>query len=93
VNKILAQAGALERQEIQSLKTSLDEMTQRIQATQVQVTQQKELVKHLQAKLNLTEGWVIDLKAFQTVSLEAHTKIEVKQQKLISKIEIIQNYF
>jgi CCR4-NOT transcriptional regulation complex NOT5 subunit len=59
----------------------------------VQVTQQKELVKQLHAKLNLTEGRVVDLKAFQTLSLEAHTKIEAKQQKLISKIEIIQNYF
>ena len=50
-------------------------MNQRIQASQVQVTQQKELVKQLQAKLNLTEGWVVDLKALQTLSLEAHTKI------------------
>jgi hypothetical protein len=79
VNKSLEQARAVERQEIQSLKTSLDEMNQRIQASQVQVTQQKELVKQLQAKLNLTEGRVVDLKAFQTLSLEAHTKIEVEQ--------------
>jgi multidrug resistance efflux pump len=47
VNKSLEQARAVERQEIQSLKTSLDEMNQRIQASQVQVTQQKELVKQL----------------------------------------------
>ena len=69
MNKILAQAGALERQEIQSLKTSLDEMNQRIQASQVQVTQQKELVKQLHANLNLTEGRVVDLNSFQTLSL------------------------
>jgi hypothetical protein len=35
----------------------------------------------------------VDLKAFQTLSLEAHTKIEAEQQQLISKIEIIQHYF
>jgi chromosome segregation ATPase len=93
VNKSLEQARAIERQEIQSLKSSLDEMNQRIQASQVQVTQQEELIKQLQAKLNLTEGRVVDSKAFQTLSLEAHTKIEAEQQKLISKIEIIQNYF
>ena len=39
------------------------------------------------------EGQVIDLKAFQAQSLEVHSKIEVEQQKLISKIEIIQSYF
>ena len=41
----------------------------------------------------MTEGQVVDLKAFQTLSLEAHTKIEAEQHKLISKIEIIHNYF
>jgi methyl-accepting chemotaxis protein len=45
VNKSLEQARTVERKEIQSLKTSLNEMNQRIQASQVQVTQQKELVK------------------------------------------------
>jgi hypothetical protein len=35
MNKILEQARAVERQEIQSLKSSLDEMNQRIQASQV----------------------------------------------------------
>ena len=39
VDKSLEQARATERKEIQSLKTSLDEMNQRIQVTQVHVTQ------------------------------------------------------
>jgi hypothetical protein len=39
------------------------------------------------------EGQVIDQKHFQAHSLEVHSKIEVEQQKLISKIEIIQSYF
>jgi peptidoglycan hydrolase CwlO-like protein len=64
VNKSLEQARVVERKEIQSLKSSLDEMNERIQASQVQVTQQKELIKQLQAKLNLIEGRVVDLKAF-----------------------------
>jgi hypothetical protein len=41
----------------------------------------------------LIEGRVVDLKDFHTLSLEAHTKIEAEKYKLISKIEIIQNYF
>jgi hypothetical protein len=39
------------------------------------------------------EYQIIDLKAFQAQSLEVHSKIEIEQQKLISKIEIIKNYF
>jgi 5-methylthioribose kinase len=42
VSKILEQTRATERLEIQSLKTSLDEMIQKIQESQVQVAQQKE---------------------------------------------------
>jgi hypothetical protein len=36
---------------------------------------------------------VIDLKVFQDLSLEVHMNIEVEKQRLISKVEIIQNYF
>jgi hypothetical protein len=36
---------------------------------------------------------VIDLKKFQAQALEVHMKIEAEQQRLISKVEVIQNYF
>jgi hypothetical protein len=62
VSKSLEQTRATERLEIQLLKTSLDEMNQNIQASQVQVAQQKEHAGQLQASLNLMEGQVIDLK-------------------------------
>jgi hypothetical protein len=53
-------------------------MNQKIQASQVQVAQQKEHAEQLQARLNLMEGQVIDLKSFQAQSLEVHSKIEVE---------------
>jgi hypothetical protein len=43
--------------------------------------------------LNSIQNQVIDLKFFQAQALKVHTKIEVEQQKLISKVEVIQNYF
>jgi hypothetical protein len=64
-------------------------MNQKMQASQLQITQQKEHAEQLQARLILMEGQIIDLKAFQAQSLEVHSKIEVGQQKLISKIEIV----
>jgi hypothetical protein len=93
VDQSLEPARDTERQEIQSLNAILHEMNQRIQVNKLQVTQQSELVKQLQAKLSLTEGRVVYLKAFQSLSLETHTNIEAEQQQLISKIEIIQRYF
>jgi hypothetical protein len=47
----------------------------------------------LQVKLSLKQGRVVDLKSFQTLSLEIHIKMGTEQQQLISKIEIIQHYF
>jgi hypothetical protein len=79
VSKSLEHTRVAERLEIQLLKTSLDKMNQKIQASQVQVAHQKEHAEQLHARLNLMEGWVIDLKDFQTLSLETHTKIEVEQ--------------
>jgi cob(I)alamin adenosyltransferase len=64
-----------------------------MQDSQGQATQQEELVIQLQERLNSIQNQVIDLKFFQDLSVEVHTKIEAEQQRLISKIEIIQNYF
>jgi hypothetical protein len=93
INKGLEQARAANNQEIQSLKTSLDEMNKKIQTSQIQVIRQEELVRQLQAKLNSIKGQVIDLNVFHDQSLEIHVKIEAEQHKVISQVEIIQNYF
>ena len=54
---------------------------------------QEEIIDQLQTKLKAIEDLVTDLKVFQAQSLEVHAELEVEQQKLISKIEILQNYF
>ena len=68
-------------------------MNEKMQTSQIQVIRQEELVRQLQAKLNSIKGQVIDLKVFQDQSLEIHEKVEAEQQKVISQVEIIQNYF
>jgi hypothetical protein len=93
INKGLEQARSIDKQEIQLLKSSLDEMNKKMQMSQVQVIWQEELVRQLQSKLNSTEGQVVDIIDFQTQALEVHQKLEVEQQILISKIEVIHNYF
>ena len=47
VNKGIEQARANDKQEIQQLKTSLDEMHRNVQASEGQSIQQSELVKQL----------------------------------------------
>jgi ABC-type phosphate transport system auxiliary subunit len=55
MNKGFEQIRACDRQEIQQLKISLDEMHKNSQASRELAIQQGELVKQLQAKINLTE--------------------------------------
>jgi hypothetical protein len=93
INKGLEQARAVDKQEIQLLKSSLDEMYKKMQASQGQVIQQEELVKQLQDKLSSTESQVVNLTVFQAQALEVHQKLEAEQQSLFSKVEIIQNHF
>lgn len=57
------------------------------------VTQQEELIKQLQAKIDLTEGTVVEMAAFQTQALEVHEKLESAQQDLFTKLEAIQNCY
>ena len=64
-----------------------------MQASQGQVIQHEELARQLQDRMNSIQNQVIDLKVFQAKAPEMHMKIEAEQQRLISKVEVIQNYF
>jgi hypothetical protein len=56
-------------------------------------SQQGELVKRLQAKINLTENTAVYMEVFQAQALEVYEKIESTQQILFAKVEAIQNHF
>jgi peptidoglycan hydrolase CwlO-like protein len=85
INKGLEQARVVDKQEIQLLKSSLDEMYKKMQASQGQVIQQEELVRQLQAKLSSTESQVVNITVFQAQALEVHQKLETTQQSCFLK--------
>jgi ribosomal protein L7/L12 len=82
-----------DRHQIQQLKANLDELHQNSQANRGLVTQHEELIKKLQAKLDLTEGTTVDMASFQAQALEVHEKLEITQQDLFTKVEAIQNCY
>jgi hypothetical protein len=57
------------------------------------VTQQEELIKQLQARLDLTEGTSVEISSFQTQALEVNEKLEVSQQDLFMKVDSIHKYY
>jgi hypothetical protein len=54
---------------------------------------QGELVKQLQAKINIIENTAVDMAIFQAHALEVHEKMESSQQNLLTKVEVVQNYY
>jgi hypothetical protein len=79
VNKGIEKARAIDRQETQLLKSSL--------------VQQDELVKQLQNKVRFIEKMVMDIEVFQAQASEVLKKLDIAQQSLLAKVEIIQNHF
>jgi chromosome segregation ATPase len=93
VNKDFEQIRASDKQEIQQLKSSLEEMHRNIQASQGRATQQDELVRQLQAKVSSTENMIVDITVFQAQALEVRKELEAAQQSLLTKVETVQDHF
>jgi hypothetical protein len=79
IKKGLEQARLKDIQEIQRMKTSLEEANQIIQVTQAQVLKQEEENKRLRDKIYTISNQVVELEIFQSQVLEIHLKIEEEQ--------------
>jgi hypothetical protein len=93
IKKDLEQARLKDIQEIQKMKTSLEEAKQIIQVTQAQALQQEESNKQLQDKISTISNQVVELEIFQAQVLGIHLNIEDEQQKVFLNLEVVQNYF
>jgi DNA repair exonuclease SbcCD ATPase subunit len=93
VNTGLEQAKATDQKEIEQLRSVLEKIHQSAQTNQAQVSQQKELIRQLQVKLNSVESQVIDIRIFQSQAIEIQKRVSVAQHDLHAKVEAIQNHF
>jgi hypothetical protein len=92
-NKGLEEARVADQREIEQLRAELEKMHQSTQINQAQVSQQEELIQQLQSKLNYAKNQVIDINIFQSQATEIQQKVEIAQQELLAKVEIIQSHF
>jgi hypothetical protein len=93
MNKDFEQVRVGDRQQIQQLKTDLDELYRNSQTNRELATQQEELIKQLKAKIDLAEDKVVEMAYFQAQALEVHEKMESSQLDLFTKVEAIQNCY
>jgi hypothetical protein len=80
MSQYFEQIRANDKQQIQRLRANLDELQKNSQFNQGLITQHVELIKQLQARLELTEGTSVDISAFQTQAMEINEKLEKAQQ-------------
>ena len=81
------------KKKIQQLQANFDELQRNSRFNQGLITQHAELIKQLQAKLELTESTSMDISALQTQAMEINEKMENAQQDLFMKVEAIQNCY
>jgi hypothetical protein len=84
---------ANDKQQIQRLRDNLDDLQNNSQFDKGLITQHVELIKQLQAKLELTEGTSVDISAFQTQAMEINENLEKAQLYLFMKVDAIQKCY
>jgi hypothetical protein len=93
MKKDFEQVRASDRQQIQQPKTSLDELHKNSQDNREMAIQQGELIKQLQAKIDLSKVTTVEMETFQDEALEVHEKMELAPQDLFTKVEVVQNCY
>ena len=82
MNRDFEQTRAYDMHQIQQLQANLEELHHNSQANKGLIMQQEELIKQLQARLDLIEGRSVEISSFQTQALEVNEKLEIAQQDL-----------
>jgi hypothetical protein len=90
-NTTLEQAIIDDQKEIEHLKVDLKQTQLMAQISQIQISQQGELIKKLCAKLEFVESQVIDIGIFQSQAIEIRKRLSTAQQGLLVKVETIQS--
>jgi hypothetical protein len=93
VSQDFEQIRATDRQQIQQLRANLDEPHQSSKINQGLITQCYELIRQLQAKLDLIEGTSVDISSFQTQAMEINEKLEMAQKHIFVKVNAIQKCY
>jgi multidrug efflux pump subunit AcrA (membrane-fusion protein) len=87
----IEQARLANKSEIELLKTKLEQAQLVVRDGQMQVSQQKYLIKQLQARVEVTESKVINIRMFQSQAMEIQSRVSAAQQNLLTKVEVIRD--
>jgi hypothetical protein len=87
----IEQARLADKNEIELLKSKLEQAQQVIQEEQIQASQQKGLIQQLQARVEIIESKAIDIEMFQSQAMEIRGRVSAAQRSLLGKVEQIRD--
>jgi hypothetical protein len=93
VNIGIKQARMADKKEIELLKAKLKQVELVAQTSQIQVEYQRDLIGHLQVRLEFTESQVINIRIFQSQAMEIRNRVSAAQRSLLAKVEMIRDNF
>ena len=93
MNNDFDQIRAYERHQIQQLQGNIEDFQRNSEADRELSIQQEELIKQLQVRVHLAKVTEVEVEAFQAQALEVHEKLELSQQNLFMKVEVVQSCY
>jgi hypothetical protein len=85
----IEQARLVYKNEIELLKTRLEQAQLVVRDGQMQASQQKDLIQQLQDRVEIAEIKVIDIGMFQSQVMEIRSRVSAAQRNLLIKVEEI----
>jgi hypothetical protein len=87
----IEKARLADKNEIELLKTKLEQAQLVVQNGQVQASQQKYLIEQVQARVEISESKVINIGMFQSQAMEIQRRVSAAQRNLLAKVEVIRD--
>jgi hypothetical protein len=80
-----------DKNEIELLKTKLEQAQLVVRDGQMQASQKKYLIEQLQARVEIAESKVINIRMFQSQVMEIRSRVSAAQRNLLAKVEVIRD--
>jgi hypothetical protein len=85
----IEQARLADKNEIEMLKTKLEQAQLVVRDGRMQASQQRNLIEQLQARVEIAENRMIDIGMFKSQAIEIRSRVSAAQQNFLAKVEAI----
>ena len=78
-----------DKNEIELLKTKLEQAQLVVRDGWMQVNQQRDLIEQLQARVEISENKMINIEMFKSQAIEIQSRVSEAQRNFLANVEVI----